>query len=418
MKTKFRPIFVLVIAILLVVSAFAASIVSPALNVLSKKNTLIKSGLVYNDVYFSEQDFMKCLGISEVDSVKVEALPPAADGTLKLGTLYVTEGQTIKKEYLSMLRFVPAADSVSGTDITFSCDGTEIPCVVKLLDSVNYAPTFASEEDSVRTYRNVSCYGNVRSSDPEGDVTDLQVVSYPKHGTLTVTNAARGSYCYTPSNDFVGEDSFVVVARDSYGNYSGVQTVSVRVEKTGVFFTDTAGHWCENAAIALYEVGAAEAAKYQSGLVFCPDDTVSREEFITMVMKTIGASTLTDSDTSFADNASVDVRYRPYVATAQRMGYINGRDYDGQLCFDPKDSITKAEAAVVINNVLGLEEGEYVMTFADDGAIPTWAKGAIYALTSAGVFNGDGEGEGVIAPSAVLSRAQTVQMLYNILEEQ
>lgn len=418
MKTKFRSIFVLVIAILLVVSAFAASIVSPALNVLSKKNTLIKSGLVYNDVYFSEQDFMKCLGISEVDSVKVEALPPAADGTLKLGTLYVTEGQTIKKEYLSMLRFVPAADSVSGTDITFSCDGTEIPCVVKLLDSVNYAPTFASEEDSVRTYRNVSCYGNVRSSDPEGDVTDLQVVSYPKHGTLTVTNAARGSYCYTPSNDFVGEDSFVVVARDSYGNYSGVQTVSVRVEKTGVFFTDTVGHWCENAAIALYELGATEAVNYQSGLVFCPDDTVSREEFITMVMKTIGASTLTDSDTSFADNASIDVRYRPYVATAQRMGYIHGRDDNGQLCFDPKASITKAEAAVVINNVLGLEEGEYVMTFADDGAIPTWAKGAIYALTSAGVFNGDGEGEGVIAPSAVLSRAQTVQMLYNILEEQ
>lgn len=416
MKTKFRPIFVSVIAILLVVSACAAPIVSPALNVLSKKNTLIKSGLVYNDVYFSEQDFMKCLGISKVDSVKVEALPPAADGTLKLGTLYVTEGQTIKNEYLSMLRFVPAADSVLGTDITFSCDGTEIPCVVKLLDSVNYAPTFASEEDTVRTYRNVSCYGNVRSSDPEGDVTDLQVVSYPKHGTLTVTNTARGSYCYTPSDDFVGEDSFVVVARDSYGNYSGVQTVSVHVAKTGVSFTDTAGHWCENAAIALYELGAAEAAKYQSGLVFCPDDTVSREEFITMVMKTLGASTLTDSDTSFTDNASIDVRYRPYVATAQRMGYIHGRDDDGQLCFDPKASITKAEAAVVINNVLGLEEGEYVMTFADDGAIPTWAKGAIYALTSAGVFNGDGEG--VIAPSAVLSRAQTVQMLYNILEEQ
>ena len=415
MKTKIRPILVSVLAILLVFSAYASSIVSPALNVLSKKNTMIKSGLVYNDIYFSEQDFMKCLGVSEVESVKVEALPPAADGTLKLGTLYVTEGQTIKSEYLSMLRFVPAAASVSGTDMTFSCGGTEIPCVVKLLDKINYAPTFASEEDSVRTYRNVSCYGNVRSSDPEGDVTDLQVVSYPKHGTLTVTNAARGSYCYTPSNDFVGEDSFVVVVRDSYGNYSGVQTVSVRVEKTGVFFTDTAGHWCENAAIALYEVGAAEAANYQNGLMFCPNDSVSREEFITMVMKAIGVNTLTDSDTSFADNASIDVRYRPYVATAQRMGYINGRECDGELCFDPKDSITKAEAAVVINNILGLEEGQYVATFADDGTIPTWAKGAIYALTGAGVFNGDGEG--VIAPSAILSRAQTVQMLYNILEE-
>lgn len=416
MKIKFRPILVLVIAVLLAVSAFAAPIVSPALNVLSKKNTMIKSGLVFSDVYFSEQDFMKCLGISAVDAVTVEALPPAEDGALKLGTLYVAEGQTIKSEYLSMLRFVPASDTVCGTDITFSYGDTEIPCVVKLLDAVNYAPTFASEADSVKTYRNVSCYGNVRSSDPEGDITDLQVVSYPQHGTLTVTNASRGSYCYTPSADFIGEDSFVVVARDSYGNYSAVQTVSVRVEKNGVFFADTAGHWCENAAISLYEAGAIDAVNYQNGLVFCPNDSVSREEFITMVMKTIGVSTLTDSDTSFADNASIDVRYRPYVATAQRMGYINGREYDGVMCFDPKATITKAEAAIVINNILNLEEGAYVATFADDGAIPAWAKGAIYALTGAGVFNGDGDG--VIAPSAVLSRAQTVQMLYNILEEQ
>ncbi|MBQ5389528.1 MAG: hypothetical protein IIU58_01320, partial [Clostridia bacterium] len=152
MKTKFRPIVLSVIAILLVVSAFAAPIVSPALNVLSKKNTMIKSGLVFSDVYFSEQDFMKCLGVSMVDSVKIGSLPPAEDGTLKLGTLYVTEGQTIKSEYLSMLRFVPASDAVMGTNITFYYGQTEVPCVVKLLDTVNYAPTFAAEEDMVRTY--------------------------------------------------------------------------------------------------------------------------------------------------------------------------------------------------------------------------------------------------------------------------
>lgn len=415
MKTKIRPILISIISAMLIVSAFATPIVSPALNVLSKKNTMIKSGLVYNDVYFSEQDFMKCLGVTEVESVKVDKLPTATDGTLKLGTLYVTEGQTIKSEYLSMLRFVPADDAVTQTNITFSCAGTEIPCVIKLLDRVNYAPTFVSESDSVRTYRNVSCYGSVRTNDPEGDLTDLQVISYPQSGTLSMTNSSRGSYCYTPSENFIGEDSFTVVARDSYGNYSTVQKINVRVEKTDVFFTDTAGHWCENAAIALYEAGAAEAANYQNGLVFCPDDNVTREEFIAMVMKTIGVNTLTDSDTSFADNSSIDVRYRPYVATAQRMGYINGREYDGLMCFDPKANITKAEAAVVINNILGFTEGEYVATFADDSIIPTWAKGAIYALTGAGVFNGDGEG--IIAPSALLSRAQTVQMLYNLLEE-
>ena len=92
MKKKFRLLLCAVAASALMLVASASSIVSPALNILAKKNTLIKSGLVYSDIYFSEQDFMKCLGLSSIDSIKVDALPPASDGVLKLGTLSVTEG--------------------------------------------------------------------------------------------------------------------------------------------------------------------------------------------------------------------------------------------------------------------------------------------------------------------------------------
>ena len=415
MKNKFKLFFTLGIAIIMTIVIAATPIVSPALNVIAKNNTMIKSGLVYSDIYFSEHDFKKCLGVNNIDFITVKELPDAIDGTLKLGTLNVTEGQTINREYLSSLRFVPNSNDVTDTELVFGYGNTEIPCVLKLIEEVNYAPTFLSDSDSVRTYRNVSCYGNVRASDPDGDITDLQVVSYPEHGTITVTDSLRGSYKYTPANGFIGEDEFVVVARDNYGNYSSIQTISVNVEKSGVFFTDTAGHWCENAAICLYESGAAEVANYQDGMVFCPDDSVTREEFVTMTMKALGVTTLTDTNTSFADNSSIDVKYRPFVATAQRMGYINGKDINGTACFDPKGNITKAEAAVVINNILGFEEGEYITTFADDRAIPTWAKSAVYALTNAGVFNGNGEG--IIEPSAILSRAQTVQMLYNIIQE-
>lgn len=415
MKTKFRLIFSLFFAFVLFCNISASTIVSPALHILAKENKMIKSGLVYSDVYFSEQDFMKCLGVAGVESVKVEALPSAEEGILKLGTLQVTEGQTVKKEYLSMLRFVPASEAVTDASVIFSCGGTEVPCSVKLLREVNFAPTFAADVDTMQTYANVSCYGNIRANDPDGDVTDLLVVSYPEHGTLSVTDGARGNFTYTPTAGFVGEDAFCVVVRDEYGNYSPAKTVSVQVTKTGVSFADTVGHWCENAAICLYEIGAIEVADYQNGLVFCPEDNVSREEFITMVMKTVGVKTLTDTDSSFADNGSIDVRYRPYVATAQRMGYINGREEEGCLYFDPKASITKAEAAVIMNNILGMEEGDYVSVFADDSTIPTWAKTAVYALTSAGVFNGDGEGK--VAPSALLSRAQTVQMLYNATQQ-
>ena len=412
MKKNFRLLLAAVVACALLITASASAIVSPALNVLSKRNTLIKSGLVYSDIYFSEQDFKKCLGLSAVDSVKVSALPPESDGVLKLGTLQVAEGQTIRSEYLSVLRFVPANEQVHYTNCTFTHDDTEIPCTLNLLDTVNYAPTLAAETSAIKTYRGVACYGNLVARDPEGDSLDFQVVEYPAHGILTLTDGARGAYVYEPAAGYTGSDDFTVVVRDEYGNYSGTQTVSVHVGKSDTHFTDVEGHWCENAAIALYDAGIATAVRYQNGLCFCPTDAVSREEFVTMVMKTLGVSTLTDAETSFADNGGIAVEYRPYIATAQRMGYVGGREVDGALCFAPKDCITRAEAAVLINNVFGYETDGAVSVFADDSAIPTWARGAVYALTAAGVFNGDGEG--AIRPSALLDRASTVQMLYNM----
>lgn len=412
MKKNFRLLLAAVVACALLITASASAIVSPALNVLSKRNTLIKSGLVYSDIYFSEQDFKKCLGLSAVDSVKVSALPPESDGVLKLGTLQVAEGQTIRSEYLSVLRFVPANEQVHYTNCTFTHDDTEIPCTLNLLDTVNYAPTLAAETSAIKTYRGVACYGNLVARDPEGDSLDFQVVEYPAHGILTLTDRARGAYVYAPAAGYTGSDDFTVVVRDEYGNYSGTQTVSVHVGKSDTHFTDVEGHWCENAAIALYDAGIATAVQYQNGLCFCPTDAVSREEFVTMVMKTLGVSTLTDAETSFADNGEIAVEYRPYIATAQRMGYVGGREVDGALCFAPKGCITRAEAAVLINNVFGYETDGAVSVFADDSAIPTWARGAVYALTAAGVFNGDGEG--AIRPSALLDRASTVQMLYNM----
>ncbi len=415
MKNLLKLIVFSIVAFSLVIAIVASPIVSPALNVIAKNNKMIKSGLLYSDIYFSESDFMKCLSITEVDSITVEALPAAADGTLKLGNLNVSEGQMIDSKYLSVLRFVPANENIVGTELVFSHKDTDIPCMLKFIKEVNLAPAFAEESDKLHTYSNVSCYGNIVSNDPDGDIIDLQIVSYPEHGTLTITNPSRGSYKYTPSMDFVGNDSFTVVARDGYGNYSSAQKIDVNVEKAKISFADTKGHWCENAAISIYEKGVAEAINYNDGMVFCPDDNVSREEFVAMAMKALGVNTLTDSATSFGDNSSIDVKYRPYIATAQRLGYINGKDVDGLMCFVPKGNITKAEAAMVINNILGYKEGEYTSVFTDDSTIPVWAKSAVYALTNAGVFNGNEEGK--IVPSAILSRAETVQMLYNILEK-
>ena len=411
MKMKIRLCSVLLALIALFsISTAAAAPLSPAIAVLTGENRLIKSGLVGSDVYFAESDFLKCLGVTKIDAVTVVALPSASTGLLKLGTLVVSEGQSIGASYLSLLRFVPA-DSVKAAECKFACGATEIPCTIRILDKLNYAPTFSAGSGKVSTYKEISCFGRVGAVDPDGDDLHYEVVTYPSHGSLRITDASRGNFRYTPESGYVGKDTFTLVVRDEYGNYSTPQTIRATVSKTNVSFTDAHGHWCENAAISLCEAGVITPVAYGASSLLCPAETVSREEFVMMTMKAVGIGTLTDGATTFADNADISVECRPYIATAQRMGYIGGKEVEGQLCFMPKENITRAEVAVLLQNILDCDTADATAVFADDGAIPSWAKTAVYALSAAGVFNGEG---GSILPSALLSRAETVQILYNI----
>ena len=77
--------------------------------------------------------------------------------------------------------------------------------------------------------------------------------------------------------------------------------------------------------------------------------------------------------------------------------------------FKPDEKITRAEAAVILNSIIGAGEPDTIPVFLDNSAVPAWAKSSIYALTNEGIFKGTGEGN--ISPNAVLSRAQTAEIL-------
>ena len=82
------------------------------------------------------------------------------------------------------------------------------------------------------------------------------------------------------------------------------------------------------------------------------------------------------------------------------------------MVFRPDDSITRAEAAVILNAILGADTPDVIPTFADTSAIPAWASPSLYALNSLGILRGTGDG--YLAPGATLSRAQTAQMLLTV----
>ena len=81
--------------------------------------------------------------------------------------------------------------------------------------------------------------------------------------------------------------------------------------------------------------------------------------------------------------------------------------------FDPKEPITLAEAAVIINKILGTKVTTSLTVFSDDSEIPSWARGAIESLTEAGILK---KSEGKISPNSPLTKAQTAQIILALLK--
>ena len=147
--------------------------------------------------------------------------------------------------------------------------------------------------------------------------------------------------------------------------------------------------------------------------LFSPDESVTRAEFVAMALKSKGIradSTLTE--TFFDDNDSIPTPLVSYVATAQRLGIVNGH-FDGQaLNFRPNDAITKCEAAIILSNILGSVEADDALVFADIDSVPVWARESISNMYSIGVFSYT---DGYINPSSEVTRKDAAVYLYNML---
>lgn len=405
-----------------VLPAAAANPVSPALSLLAAEADMAKSGLQFSEISFSADDFARALNRAKVKSITIASLPPAADGKLKLGTTDVYAGQVIARNSLGLLRFVPAANAVTESSFTFSAEdsGYALTCALYLLPALNFAPTVELADENaltVSTHRSISCFGTLPAYDPEGDPLTYEIVSAPKKGSIILTDTAAGDYRYTPTEGKTGKDSFRYVVRDKYGNYSAAATVSITISrpKTSVVFADMTDHWAHNAALTMVEAGIMQDRQVGNVVCFDPAEPVSRGEFLVMAMNASGVTNVpTAVDTGFADDAAIPAAMKGYVAAAVELGYIRGRIVDGQSVFCPDDAITRAEAAVILGNILDAAVPTVKPVFSDADSVPEWAYDALSALNAIGVMSGTGSG--VIAAAAPLNRAQAAQILCAVME--
>ena len=368
--------------------------ITPALDGIAIECGMVKSAPRGEDFEFSVSDFRRALGTSKFDSITVTALPESSDGVLKLSGLRVTEGQRIDVAELGALVFTPASSLFDGGSFCFACEdlsGTDITCSLRAVEGENRSPS-VSAVASVRlnawTQKNLPCSGRVSASDPDGDAISYQVVKYPRKGSLVMES--DGSYVYTPKKNYTGEDSFTYVARDEYGNYSKVATVSVSVVRrlSDVEYSDVERATDANVLSALTASGIVGGRISGDSLLFEPEVKVSRSEFTVMAMKAAGVRPIGEAGvTYFDDDDEIPAGERPYIALAQRMGYINGSFEGDGLYFRPCDDITAAEAAVIVGKILGISGSGVSPAFAPSDAVPGWASVPASALCDAGVID-------------------------------
>ena len=394
--------------------------VTPALSVIAEDNGMAMAGLIGTSISFDEDDFARALNLSEVETITITEAPPIADGELRVGTTVVNSGQTISASSLSLMSYTASNPSSTRTSFRFCVNGSgyDIPCELYLLDKYNHSPTLDTVPQTtleVSTHRNIIYYGELPCFDSDGDDTIIEIVSYPQSGSLLLTDKATGEYTYTPTAGYSGKDSFTYVARDIYGNYSASATVTLTVSKptTTVSFDDMDGSRYYNAALTMVEEGIMSGTQVGSDTYFYPDGTVSRGEFVVMALHAIGMTDVADvSATVFADDSDIPTHMKGYIDTAYKLGYIRGTQTDSGLCFNAADSITRAEAAVILGNILDIATPTVLPTFTDSADLPAWAAPSMYTLNSVGVMN---TVSGNISPKAAVTRAYAAQILTNLM---
>ena len=268
------------------------------------------------------------------------------------------------------------------------------------------APT--AQDLEFRTYRGIPYQAQFLAYDSEGDDITFAVVDEPKKGSVEIDGV---NFTYTPEEDATGGDSFTYAATDSAGHQSAPATVTVTIEKTksGVTYADMEGSSAAAAAQHLAEEGIFTGAKIGDSYYFQPDQTVSRSEFVAMVLETAGREVTPVTMTGFSDDASIPTWAKAYAAAGVAEGIILGSASADGAVFRGEDPISFNEAATVLNRMLDMGNVELDVWYADREAVPSWAAQAVGNMEALSVMKTGSFGSGEL--DQAVTRADAACML-------
>ena len=225
------------------------------------------------------------------------------------------------------------------------------------------------------------------------------------------------------------ENSGMVVPVPSTNNVSGgVVYITAKTRVDGNYAAISASHelpttsWAQNPTNTL---ASRLVLTTKTGTTIKGDEQITRSETATLLVRTLGVMADASGASPFFDMISSDSYYNA-VMSAYSYQLILGLP-DGT--FMPDKKLTRAEAMTIMARAMRFMDGKSVSAssemslseatsvlskFTDAASVDDWAKVDIAECVKAGVVNGDNHGR--VNPKSYVTRAELIQLMYNLLE--
>lgn len=199
--------------------------------------------------------------------------------------------------------------------------------------------------------------------------------------------------------------------RNFHGTHSTAETAAGRCAGRGTdlypgrCFSDTSGHWAEN-AISKWSEEYGIINGYDDG-TFRPDQSITRGAFAGILDRFLKFQTVSPAST-FSDTP------RTYWETEILKLHASGVYLGNNGMALPADTITRQQAVAMIARSFQIEGETTTLTYADGDQVAEYAKGYVAEMTRRGYITDSKNG--YFRPTDPITRAEIVNILSNMVD--
>ena len=280
-----------------------------------------------------------------------------------------------------------------------------------------------AEDDEIEIDKNTILTASfIVKSTIEDSTLTYTIVDQPSHGTLVHTDTTKEDFTYTPDLDYVGSDSFTYKASDGT-NESNIATITITIKQPAeeiipFNYIDMQEHWANYSASHLAARGIIIGEEIGSRYYFYPNREITRSDFMLYLLAITESNedaTIEIPNVTFADQDSTPSWLVEAAKLAYAKGIIKGSANGNELYLNPYNTLTRKEAAVMINNILSLTDSTDTLTYKDANTIPAWALQAVKNLTAYKIIQGNDSNE--FKPNRIITKAEAAEMCFKLVKQ-